>query len=76
MALMPLKAGSGRATISQNIGELHQGKTYAQTATKFGKQKANAQAVVIALRQAGKSRIAARRPMKRSKTPRAGSILE
>ena len=46
---MPLQRGSSRKTISTNIEELHQGKTYARTARKFGKKRANKQAEAIAL---------------------------
>lgn len=53
---MPLKKGSSQKTISKNIRELHSGKTYARTKSEFGKDRANAQAVAIALKQAGKSR--------------------
>lgn len=53
---MPLKKGSSRKTVSSNIRELHGGKTYAHTASKFGKTRANRQAVAIALKKAGKSR--------------------
>lgn len=52
---MPLKKGSSQATISSNISELHGGKTYAHTAAKFGKARANKQAIAIAMQKAGKS---------------------
>jgi len=52
---MPLKSGKGKKTISSNIRELHGGKTYAHTAAKFGKKKANKQAVAIAMNKARKS---------------------
>lgn len=52
---MPLKKGSSKKVISKNIAELHGGKTYAHTAEKFGSEKANAQAVAIAMEKAGKS---------------------
>lgn len=51
---MPLKKGSSKKTVSANIRELHTGKTYAKTAAKFGKGKANKQAVAIALSTARK----------------------
>lgn len=53
---MPLKRGSSKATISKNIAELHTGNTYKRTAAKFGKERANAQAIAIAMNKAGKSR--------------------
>lgn len=52
---MPLKRGKSKKTVSSNIRELHTGKTYAHTASKFGKAKANKQAVAIALSTARKS---------------------
>lgn len=53
---MPLKRGSSKTTIAGNIAEFHGGDTYQRTARKFGKAKANAQAVAAAMRKAGKSR--------------------
>lgn len=53
---MPLASGRSPATVSNNIRELHTGKTYAHTTAKFGKQRANRQAIAIALNEARKSR--------------------
>ena len=53
---MPLKRGSSPATISSNIREFDTGKTYAHTAAKYGKKRANAQAVAVAYSEARKSR--------------------
>jgi hypothetical protein len=53
---MPLKKGKSRKTISANIRELHHGSTYAHTKGKFGADRANAQAIAIAYKKAGKSR--------------------
>lgn len=53
---MPLESGSSPKTVSRNISELHQGKTYAHTAAKFGKTRASKQSIAIALNQARKSR--------------------
>ena len=52
---MPLKKGKSKKVISSNIKELHTGKTYAKTKKKFGKKKANAQAIAIAFDKARKS---------------------
>lgn len=52
---MPLKSGKSKKTISSNISELHKGRTYAKTAKKFGKAKANKQAIAIAFEKARKS---------------------
>ena len=53
---MPLKKGRSAAVVSKNIRELHGGKTYAHTAAKFGKKRANRQAVAIAMHEAGRAR--------------------
>jgi hypothetical protein len=53
---MPLKSGTTQKVISENIRELHQGKTFARTQRKFGKKRADKQAVAIALHQARKKR--------------------
>jgi len=53
--MSPLKKGKSRKTVSSNIRELHQGKTYARTRRKFGAKKANKQAVAIALSTKRKS---------------------
>ena len=53
---MPLLKGKSQKTISSNISELHGGKTYAKTAKKFGKKKAQKQAIAIAMSQAKKSK--------------------
>ncbi len=52
---MPLIPGKSNKTISKNISELHSGKTYSATTKKFGKKKADKQAVAIALNQSRKS---------------------
>jgi hypothetical protein len=53
---MPLIKGASRQVIQKNIEELHGGNTYARTEEKFGKDKANKQAVAIAFSQARKSK--------------------
>jgi hypothetical protein len=53
---MPLKQGRNRQVISDNIRELHQGPQFQRTRRKFGKAKANKQAVAIALEQARQSK--------------------
>ena len=53
---MPLKPGSSNKTVSKNISELHKGKTYKSTKAKYGKEKADDQAVAIALSKAKKSK--------------------
>lgn len=49
---MPLKPGASNAVVSENIDEFHTGKTYAHTRAKFGKARADAQAVAAALSNA------------------------
>lgn len=49
---MPLKSGSSKKTVSSNIREFHTGKTYAHTKEKFGKKRADKQAVAVALENA------------------------
>lgn len=51
---MPLRNGSSKKIVGQNIREFHTGKTYAHTEAKFGKKKADAQAVAVALSTARK----------------------
>ena len=52
---MPLKPGKSKKVVSENIAEFHGGKTYAHTAEKFGKKKADKQAVAVALKELRKS---------------------
>src|SRR5512143_1205216 len=51
---MPLKAGSSQKVISSNIREFHTGDTYARTKAKFGKAKADKQAIAVAMSTARK----------------------
>lgn len=53
---MPLKSGSSDKTISSNISEFHKGQTYADTARKFGKSKADKQAVAVAMNEANRDK--------------------
>ena len=57
---MPLRKG---APVGQSIRELHTGKTYARTKHKFGKKRADRQAIAIAMR----NRRAGKRPVKRAR---------
>lgn len=52
---MPLKRGSSQTIIGQNIAELHGGGTYARTKRKFGKKRADKQAIAIAMEKAHKT---------------------
>lgn len=51
---MPLIKSGSKKAIGQNISEFHKGKTYAHTLEKFGKEKADDQAVAVAMSQARK----------------------
>lgn len=53
--MSPLRRGTSPRTVSSNIRELHSGKTFQKTARKFGKKKANKQAIAIALSEKRKS---------------------
>lgn len=53
---MPLKPGASRKTVSSNIRELHEGRTYEHTLMEYGKRKADKQAVAIALSEARKTK--------------------
>jgi len=64
---MPLKRGKSQAVVSENIAEFHSGKTYARTKAKFGKERADKQAVAASLNQARKSGAAIPRRGGRSK---------
>lgn len=52
---MPLKKGKSKKVISENIREFHGGKTFRHTAAKFGKERANKQAIAVALETARQS---------------------
>ena len=51
---MPLL--KGKANIGKNISEYHKGKSYAHTKRKFGKKRADRQAVAVAMNTAGMAR--------------------
>ena len=52
---MPLKKGKSPKTVSSNISEFHKGPTFAKTAKKFGKARANKQAVAVAMAEKRRS---------------------
>lgn len=49
---MPLQPGASKKVVSENIREFHGGPTYMRTAKKYGKKKADKQAVAVALSNA------------------------
>jgi hypothetical protein len=53
---MPLRSGTSRATVSENIKELEHGKVVGKTRRKYGKKRAQKQAVAIALNKKRESR--------------------
>ena len=66
---MPLVKGKSKKTISKNISEFHTGKTYAHTASKFGKAKADKQAVAVALNTARKAGTKIKKAKRKTRTP-------
>lgn len=53
---MPLKSGSSKGVVSDNIREFSHGKTFEKTSAKFGASKAHKQAVAVALSNARDSK--------------------
>lgn len=53
---MPLKSGSSREIVSENISEFHKGPSYAHTESKFGKADADRQAIAVAMETARKAK--------------------
>jgi hypothetical protein len=53
---MPLKSGKSKKVVSENISEFHKGKTFAKTEAKFGKEKADKQAVAVAMSKKRKAK--------------------
>lgn len=61
----------GAKNVGRNIREAHKGKTYQRTKRKFGKAKADKQAVAIGMNEAGvskKKKSKKRKPTNRSET--------
>lgn len=52
---MPLKAGKSKETFSKNVSEFHKGETYGKTKKKFGKGKADKQALAASYSKARSS---------------------
>jgi hypothetical protein len=46
----------GVKNVGRNIKEFHKGKTFKKTARKFGKKRANKQAIAVGMRMAGVAR--------------------
>ena len=63
----------GAKNVGRNISETHKGKTYARTKKKFGKAKADKQAVAIGFSEAGLSRKKKKKTKKRKSTNRSES---
>lgn len=53
---MPLKKGKSKKVVKKNFEEFHKGKTYAHTKEKFGKKRADKQAVAVVLNEKRKSK--------------------
>jgi hypothetical protein len=62
----------GAKNVGRNIREVHKGKTYKRTRAKFGKKKADKQAVAIAMSEAGVSRKKKKAKKKKSKSRNRG----
>lgn len=58
---MPLRRGTSPAILSANIREFHGGKTYEHTMKKFGKKRADAQAVAVAMNMKHESILSGRK---------------
>ena len=61
--MSPLAKGKSKAILSKNIKEFHAGKTYSKTRAKYGKKRANKQAIAVAFAQ--RRRSAAKKRKKR-----------
>lgn len=53
---MPLMAGTSNDVVSTNIDELEHGKVVGKTRRKYGKKRAQKQAIAIALKKKRESR--------------------
>lgn len=53
---MPLKSGSSKATQDGNFHEFRHGKTFAKTAARFGKAKAEKQLQAVVLGKADQAK--------------------
>lgn len=53
---MPLPKGGGKAAVGRDIKEFKTGKTYARTKAKFGKERADKQAIAVGMNAAGVGR--------------------
>jgi hypothetical protein len=62
----------GAKNVGSNIREFHKGKKYKKTARKFGKKRADKQAVAVGLREAGVARKKAKAKKARKKTRSRG----
>ena len=58
---MPMETGGSEGTVGRNIREFHRGQTYQRTKRKFGKKRADRQAVAAAKSQQRRSRRGSRK---------------
>lgn len=58
---MPLEPGTSNDVVSSNISEFEKGKHFSKTKQKYGKKRAQKQAVAVALDKKRKSKRTARK---------------
>jgi hypothetical protein len=51
-----MEPGKDQKTVSRNISEFHKGETYQKTKKKYGKKKADKQAIAASLENARRSK--------------------
>lgn len=61
----------GKKAVASNIKEFHKGKTYQKTKAKFGKKKADKQAVAVGFAEAGEPRKKKKKAAKKRRTNRS-----
>lgn len=65
--MSPVIPGKSRKVVSENIKELHTGKTHARTQAMLGKKRADKQSIAIALNEARRSVKSKTKPVKKKR---------